>query len=274
MYTADSSTQHVVEALAGKCADRYVADLLLPPLAKSVRSIASVPAIKDGLLDPYCCLTALYEHYAFSRRGKDRQELASLASRALQRARERGDLLEHKDASILWQEYLTLCAERKRKPMEQLNQGPIAGLLELAQEIYRLDGIGSIAGWTISGLAATDRVENQFLRIVDIRGVGPKVTSVFLRDVVFLFAQESRLDHIDRLYVQPIDKWIRLLAPHVLGEEGLDEAADWVLAGKMAKHARRSGVSGIRLNMGMSYFGMTCAKSPDKIAECLDDLLS
>ena len=54
---------------------------------------------------------------------------------------------------------------------------------------------------------------------------------------------------------------------------GIDEAADWILAGKVSKYARCAGVSGIRLNMGMSYFGAHHVRSPDQVDEALAGLV-
>jgi len=172
----------------------------------------------------------------------------------------------------LWANYLDICAERKKKPQEQLNLGPVAGIAELAQEVYRRDGVGSIAGWVHSGVAQTDRLEPQFLRMVDVRGVGPKLTSLFLRDVVFFFNLEERIDHSERLYVQPVDKWIRMIAPYVIDEPGIEDAADWILAGKLAKHTRHARISGVRFNMGATYFGMREIRSPEQLPHLLDSL--
>jgi hypothetical protein len=43
------------------------------------------------------------------------------------------------------------------------------------------------------------------------------------------------------------------------------DAADWVIAGKMAKYARHLGLSGIRLNMGMTQYGASEITSIEQI---------
>ncbi|MCZ7580492.1 MAG: hypothetical protein M5U21_06695 [Fimbriimonadaceae bacterium] len=259
--------QSLMRMMSGEPADRYVAELLLPTLQHAMDiDEPSISEVRNGLLDPYLCLKAIYGYYAFSRRGKDRHELASLSIEALESCTSPeniGQFLALADADSLWNAYVEVCGERKKKPMEQLNRGVIAGIAELAQEIHELDGSGSIAGWIVKGVRANQRIEPQFLRMVDVRGVGPKLTSLLLRDVVFLFEIEPRIDHMDRLYVQPIDKWMRLIAPYVIDEPDAADYADWVLAGKIAKHARRAGVSGIRFNMGTAYFGLRIARSTE-----------
>lgn len=267
----------LLRAMANEWADVYVEEILLPSLLRAARAgSADIEPIKEALSNPYKCLEAIYSHYAFARRGKDRQELSDLAIEALHRTvrpEAMDKFLALADASILWETYEAVCQERRKKPMEQLNRGVISGIAELAQEIYRLDGQGSIAEWVLKGVVQTDRIEPEFLRIVDIRGVGPKMTSVFLRDVVFLYGLEERIDHIDRLYVQPIDKWIRLMAAEVIDEEGAADAADWILAGKLAKYTRHAGVSGIRFNMGVTAFGMREVRNTESFESAVERLL-
>ncbi|HMS54757.1 MAG TPA: hypothetical protein PKA27_05105 [Fimbriimonadaceae bacterium] len=246
--------------LAGPWASAYINDQLLPNLARACR--ASTPTLDDvrpALSHPFRCLEAIYRHYAFSRRGKERAELSDIAVEALYRTTSEEDIpqfLAQSGGQALWANFEAVADERSKKAGAQLNQGPVAGLAELAQEIFRLDGRGSIVDWVVDAVDRSGHLEPEFLRMVDIRGVGPKLTSVFLRDIVFLFDLEDKVDFADRLYLQAVDKWLRQVAPHIIDEPGLDEAADWILSGKVAKWARHGGVSGVRLNMGITHFGV------------------
>lgn len=253
-------------AMSGARADKYMSEVLLPSLARTSRIAANVESIQDLLLEPYGCLEAIFGHYAFARRGKDRYDLSEIAIEALRRvssAEQFGQFLALEHAESLWDSFVQVCKERNRKPMEQLNSGVVAGMAELAQEIYQLDGTGSIAEWVVNGIRQTGRIEPQFLRMVDVRGIGPKISSLFLRDVVVIFGMEDSIDHVDRLYVQPIDKWMRAIAPYVIDEPNADDLADWILAGKLSKYARRAGVSGTRFNMGVTWFGMREVRAPE-----------
>ncbi len=256
----------LIRAMAGTRADRYAADILLPGLSKGLGLRAhSVADIREGMTSPFQCLQAIFAHYAFSRRGKERAELSEVAVAALRRLTEELDFdqfLKERDATRLWACYLSCCEQTGRKPMEQLNRGVIAGLAELAQEAYRAGGSGSIALWLADGIVRTGRVEPQFMRMVDIRSVGPKLASVLARDVTFLFDIEDRIDPVDRLYVQPIDKHLRAFSHYVVDELAEADAADWILAGKLAKYARRADASGIRFNMGATFYGSREAPTP------------
>lgn len=248
----------VVREIADHYGPRYVQEILLPHLLPTLPiAERKEEAARAIFCDPVLCLRAIFMEYAFSRRGKDRHELANLAVAALKRSPE--DLLEQQDAVSLWQCFEEVCQEENRKPMEQLNRGPIQGLAELAQEIKAEGGNGSLALWIVDAARKTGRIENQFMRIVDVRGVGPKLSSLILRDVVYLFNLENLIDPMDRLYFQPIDKWSRLISEFVV--EDYDDPADWILAGKLSKIARRSGASGALFSMGVTYYGSREAHS-------------
>lgn len=264
-----------METFAGPVADAFIKGCLLPTLAKA----ASVPGpcpdlIRTALADPHKCLLTIFGHYAFARRGRERFELAEIAVEALDRTCRQSSFskfLLEPDASRLWDNFEDTAKEWGRKPMAQLNRGVVAGMAELAQEVGRLDGSLSIAKWIVRGVSTTGRIEPEFLRMVDVRGVGPKMTSLFLRDVVLLFELESQIDAADRLYLQPIDKWTRAIAPWIIDEVNIEDAADWVLAGKMAKYARLAGVSGVRANIGMTQFGLKNIRHPENAEASIQD---
>lgn len=267
----------LVRLLAGDRADRYIAEFILQPIERLLdESPLTIQDVRETFSDAYDCLRIIYGQYAFSRRGKDRHELAQIALEALDRTCGPDDFeqfLAEPDASLLWKNFEAVCEDCSRKPMPQLNMGVVAGICELAQEIYRIDNVGSIAGWILKGILQTDRVEPQFLRVVDIRGVGPKIASTLMRDVVYIFSVERQVDRLDRIYIQPIDKWIRLLASYTVPEPNPSEMADWILAGKITKYARLAGVSGIRFNFGATYFGLKEVKMPENIEFEIDRLL-
>lgn len=259
-------------------ADAYEAECLGPALTAALNvEDADLETIQAALLDPFRCLRAIYAHYAFARRGSDRVDLSQAAVLALRRTldgRPIQDLLQEDNGARLWFMFAQVCEERKLRNAEQLNRGVIAGMVELAQEIYRIDGRGSLAGWAISAVTRVRRLEVAFLRIVDIRGVGPKAASTLLRDIVYLFGLEETLDHSEQIYVQPIDRWVRLAALWAIPELDGTSCADWIIAGKFPKFARRSGISSIRANMGATYFGTRVVHDPARYDRAAKNLVS
>ena len=267
----------IMRKLSGEFASRYSADYLLNHARKILGLSEATPeALHEAQKDPLQSLVLFFAHYAFARRGKDRDELSELAVEALRRLV--ADSTTEKvfgspDGTALWLKFDAVCAERKRKSNEQQNRGPIQGMLELAQEIYRIDPELSLANWIIEGVKATGRLEPQHVRIVDIRGVGPKSASTFLRDIVWLFGVEEDVEPADRLFVQPVDRWLRMIVKYVVPEPDLDDPADWIVAGKISKYARRAQVSGIAFNMGTTYFGQKVVGTPERFEDCLRALL-
>ncbi|MDI9639972.1 hypothetical protein QPK87_19980 [Kamptonema cortianum] len=259
----------VYRKLAGEMADRYVEEFMLPSLARSIGSDDLSPeSLREALSSPWPALQAFFGHYAFSRRGRDREELSAAALAALEPFSKDSALLAAEDGVSLWDEFCSVCESKGRKPNEAQNRGLIQGMMELAQEAYA-DQCISLFDWVANAVASEHKLEPQFLRIVDIRGVGPKSTSAFLRDVVYLSNLESQLEASEKIYVQPVDRWLRLVSKYVVPEKSISDAADWIIAGKISKYARRANVSSIRFNMGVTYFGQKVAKEPLHFSECL-----
>ena len=248
-----------MRALAGPCADSYVQDYLAAHLRKVLKSPGTTTEdLWQDLQDPAESLRAFFGHHVFARRGRDRDELARAALAAIDAlAAETGfdAALASRDGAALWDRFVAACEARGVKPNEPQNRGPVQGMLELAQEIHRLEPGASLASWVAEGVWETGRIEPQYLRIVDIRGIGPKSSSMFVRDVVHLAGLEESVDPAERLYLHPVDRWLRAIVRFVVPEPDLDEPPDWIVAGKIAKYTRRAGVSGIRFNMGTTYFG-------------------
>lgn len=273
----DPISINIYRKVAGDYADRYIGDFLFENICRitDIPKGSEIDSIKEILENPSQSLRVFFGHYAFSRRGKDRDGLAKAAIHAfdsIQSSMDIDSILQMEDGVLLWEAFVESCQTIGCKPNENQNRGLIQGMLELAQEIYQIDKIGSIANWISDGVAQTGNIESHFMRIVDIRGVGPKSTSTFLRDILFIFNLEKNLSPTDRIYVQPIDRWLRLIAKYVVPEPGMEKAADWIVAGKVSKYCRRAKVSGLRFNMGTTYLGQKLVKDPSRFPDSIKEL--
>jgi hypothetical protein len=254
METAPTGDR-ILRTLGGDAADCYVSEFVLNSFARALRVQPRVSAILEELHDPRQSLCAIFACVAFNRRGRERFDISAAACDALAAiVAEEPRFLLLESAETLWNRYCALIRARGRKPQEQLERGPIQGLAELAQELARTGHL-SICDWICQTIRGTGSLEDVVDRVLEIRGVGPKVCALMLRDLVFLSGLEDRVDYAERLYLQPVDKWMRIAAPFVIENLNEDEA-DWVLAGKVAKRARLAGTSGIRFNMGVTYAGV------------------
>jgi hypothetical protein len=253
---------------SGTCSDLYYSDFVFSQLGRSLkREGFGESQFRDMMTSPEDCLRLFFANYAFARRGKDREDMTNIALRALDEvvaSLPPGEIVSQENGEAIWFAFDRLCTENHKKSNENQNRGLLQGMVELAQEVHRDNPGHSIATWARDVVKATRRMEDVFLRIVDIRGIGPKTTSTFLRDVTLVFGIEALIDPADRIYVQPVDRWLRLIAPIVVPEEGMEAAADWIVAGKTSKYCRRAKVEAVRFSAGVTYFGQKIALDPER----------
>lgn len=249
-----------VRRLAGDRAERYQREVLLPSLARLTGAAdPALSSVLDACESSLAVVRAFLGHYAFSRRGAVGESYAQIAVQALQNLYASQEAFERAlrapEPPSMWEAMLAECERRKKKPNEQLNRWMLDGLLALVHAIYHQDGVGNLFHWTRDRVIQTEQVHTVFDAIVDIRGVGPKIASLLLRDLAWLYRLEERIAPVDRLLLQPIDGWTRRIADLLSEEVSSETTPDWVIAGKLSKLARRCGVSGVALNMGIQYFG-------------------
>lgn len=269
----------VAKKLAGECAESFLDTTVFGNLSGCLRcNVMDRAMIRERILTPYDSLLIFYSQYAFVKRGKDRLTLSRAAASALKRAaspENYQELLNEPNGLRLWDCFLAACSDMQCKSSEDLNRGVIQGMLELSQEIFREDGVGSLTQWIVQTATSTHRIEPLFDRIVDIRGIGPKVASTFLRDMALIFELEPGIEKVDRLYLQPIDRWVRAFACKLVPELGDSHSApDWVIAGKIARLSRMVEVQGARLNIGCTAFGLSDVHDPSQIDQAIESLLS
>lgn len=260
----------VLRHLALEYGSMYAQRRVIAPLLRVLR-LDDESKLREELLQVRPALIAFFSGYAFGRRGKERDALVPCVLRTLE-SFDLESARTERNGVCLWEAFLAMAEERGIRPNEDQNRGVIQGMMELVQEIYRLDGEGSVIGWVMNGVLRTGQLEPQFMRLVDIRGLGPKNTSTFLRDVSYVFELNDLIRPAHRIHALTVDKWLRGLAPHIFPEENLERAVDWVLAGKAQKYARRAGLVPFLLTMGISGFGQAHIRHGDRfdrIAEIL-----
>lgn len=256
----DQEVQRLIEHVATTYGLRYVEEYLVPHLARPLGLQRGDKAgVVAALRDPVGALRVLYGQYGFSRRGKSRDDLAEAALSAV-------DKVAGLDGpgSSAWSAFESDLTAQGGRPVEIQDRGVVQGLYELAQEVAEAHDGASIVGWIDQSARATGRVEEVFNRIVDIRGLGPKTTSTFVRDMVYILGREDDLEPAEKIHIQPVDRWLRLMAVETVPEPGVRDAADWVIAGKVTKYCRRAGVSSILFSMGCTSFGQRTVREVER----------
>ncbi|MFQ3611428.1 MAG: hypothetical protein SNJ72_08040 [Fimbriimonadales bacterium] len=273
-----SEVELILKRIANEKAERFQREVLFPQLARAMRiNLSETQEVREALADPYYAFRAMLGYYAFAKRGNDRAEYSAFALEALDR------VLEGKKANFaaflsagdaperLWQAFEEVCRENQRKINEQLNRGLIEGLAGYASRIYAEDEIGNI--WTTihQAIVRSGRVEPIYQAITEIKGIGPKVGALVLRDMVALYDLEPQIEPSDYHYLQPVDTWIRRIGP-LLSDEITDQTADWVIAGKLSKLCRRNRVSGVRFNQGVQYLAIVEVRKLEHLKDFLRQL--
>lgn len=249
----------IVSTLTGAPANAFRCEYVYGQLGRAcgVR-VPERTEIMQRLGEPLNCLKAIYRYYAFARRGKERNALGEASLAALERAVEQhgpDKLLNRRDARPIWDAFLEECPRFEVKPNPDLNLGVVAGLAELTFEVHQRHN-ASLQQWVAQAVEQEHRIEAQFQRVVDVRGVGPKIASTILRDFIEVGKVEHLLARRDSIYVQPIDRWVRAIAPMLLRDPRASQYSDWILAGKISMVARQTGHSPIALSYGIAEIGM------------------
>ncbi len=106
------------------------------------------------------------------------------------------------------------------------------------------------------------KLNEAFGKLIKLRGAGPKVVALFLRDAaVLLEAPEARWNPGDQyLACQPIDQWVGQVADALFGEPGSrakhpfhQDAADSQRAGHLIEESLRARVSPLKVNQGIWF---------------------
>ncbi len=114
-----------------------------------------------------------------------------------------------------------------------------------------------------------------FLR--SIRGIGPKISSFFLRD---MSEKSNKKSTKDRELLQPIDVWIRRIIFKIRNDNWgakseYDNRYDKEIAEWIVEEAKKEEYNPERINMGMWYFGsQVCGKSKYKFDQIFRDFES
>lgn len=126
-------------------------------------------------------------------------------------------------------------------------------IIALVKEALRLD--------------LTRRVHNA---IQEINGIGPKIASLFLRDVAVFY---NIFPTKDRHLLQPVDVWIqrtfdKLTPQKTSNVQDIEKVQQWILA-----EATKESVSAEAVNQGIWYFSSQIADSDYRMSKTLDDLV-
>lgn len=166
--------------------------------------------------------------------------------------------------------------ETREELMKEIGKGKIGSALDIDLTISTLTFVSSIQDKNIVNHSVTNirsgQIYKHYNELQRIRGMGPKVSSLYLRDLVSLFDLEEHLkNEQDFATVMPVDTWIRKITKslRIAGEKAND--ADIVSV--LIKESEESNVSPILINQGIWYVGTrsfeTCF---DRILKAVEEM--
>lgn len=91
-----------------------------------------------------------------------------------------------------------------------------------------------------------------FARLDSIKEVGHKLSSFFIRDMVFMHDLERHVSDQDMYYLFPVDTWVRQIAKVI----GFDEnAKDKALVRQIVQYCKQENINPMDFNAGAWYLG-------------------
>lgn len=111
------------------------------------------------------------------------------------------------------------------------------------------------------------QTKEAWAKLVKIQGIGPKIASLFLRDVAIRYENELRLPKDnDRWLLQPIDIWVRRIVMQL--DNNIDKNARYE---ELAKWIVSKSERPEYCNQGMWYFGAKIAQTEFRLDSYLED---
>jgi len=229
------------------------------------------PSAANQLRDnPQSGLGFLLEN-GFARAGGEQAGYGSIAGQALEesvRENESYDnLLQQADApEIVWNQFTRICNQKGIGINQKINRGVVNGLVKLAQNSIDLNPFKHL------GVAVITNPVDAFLQLRRIKGIGDKITSFFLRDIVTVLDIEREISPECNILFQPIDRWIQGMSK-CLWPELENRAPPWLVAWKIVIKCKEYSCSSLRFNQGAWKYGSSQIVDTEKIPEGMNRLL-
>ena len=224
--------------------------------------------------DTWDALGLFLEGYAFERQGR-RPDYGPAAVDSILKAKSNGGALGRQHVNQIWNDFKGYLGGNKlneaNNPLCPLGTSYVqkkacrtTNKQSILEFLLNMSAIGlppNIIVYAKAGLAY-DQSKTVHEKIREINGIGPKIASLFLRDVARFY---SVFPSRDRHLLQPVDVWVRRIVKELGGpvkdpgnqDAKVDEAAQkWIV-----NESARLSVTPEAANQGMWYFATQVAGS-------------
>lgn len=162
----------------------------------------------------YQALACFLENYAYERQGAA-PAYPKIAMRAFRRRfGQKISSVTSEDATIIWSSY----KEIARNEYNSLSVNPTHNPMSSDNGLLKVMVSNNIANLATHArnLIQHRQTEEAHKLIADIRGIGTKIASLYLRDIAYL-GELSEEEIEDQRYLQPVDTWIEQTLSIVIG---------------------------------------------------------
>lgn len=188
-------------------------------------------------------LSFILRYHAFARAGGEQAGYGDIALSAIDA------LSDGNPGSIsgleLWKEFKNRCEGHGIGINKQINKGLVIGLSNLAMSE------GNLFLWMERVLESKGRLSAVFEKLESICGIGRKIATFIIRDVIWFLGMEDRVIDADLKFLQPIDRWVRRVGEELFSEFSSMNRNE--IASQLALKCKRRGVSNAEFNQGAWY---------------------
>ncbi len=223
-------------------------------------------AAKDLLNDPVKGLAFFLEN-SFARAGGEQAGYGIIASKALysciiDESSYEALMKQDNACDLVWKSFVLICNEKGFKKNDKLNEPVVKGLVKLAQKSSYLNPFKEL-----SSKIPENMIEAFFL-LRNIYGIGDKIASFNLRDVVSIMNMENKIKPQDQILIQPVDRWVNGIAGYIWGY--LPERTPyWLVAYKIISECEKYGCLPTSFNQGAWKYGSSVIVDTKRITEVM-----
>ena len=235
---------------------------------------------KNQFKDGYTALVCFLKNYAYERQGSPKA-YSEIAVECVSRYKgeKEWEVPTEKDAEILWNHYKDIAKEefnlikknkktgkeevKVNKSRNPMNNEKKDGIIDKLAS----DNIPNIA-IHVRDYISKDDTQRAYNFMKSIRGIGEKISSFYLRDIVYLAGLDEK--NISDLYLlQPIDTWLEQTLKILFKSDVPQKLKEKQT--RIVDLCKESGVSSISFNQGAWVLGSQIAGEFKKFNRILND---
>jgi len=169
---------------------------------------------------------------------------------------------------LAWAEFEKICSSKGAGVNKRLNEGVVKGLVRLAQESGDYDYNPFRYIRKMAEFSMTDA----FIALTNIKGIGDKIATFLLRDLICILNLEEKIPLEHRILLQPVDRWVKNTAICLWADLEV-RVSSWGIAMRIVDKCNEFNISGVRFNQGTWKFGTSKVKNIKHLRNDLEELL-